>query len=46
MAYDANKSGKKEVKIAVPLKYLSNFCNLVERMCNYYHGKKSNNKYT
>ena len=23
--YDANKSGKKEVKIAVPLKYLSNF---------------------
>ena len=24
-AYDANKSGKKEVEIAVPLKYLSNF---------------------
>ena len=24
-AYDANKSGKKEVGIAVPLKYLSNF---------------------
>ena len=24
-AYDANKSGKKEVDIAVPLKYLSNF---------------------
>ena len=23
--YDANKSGKKEVEIAVPLKYLSNF---------------------
>ena len=24
-AYDANKSGKKEVEIVVPLKYLSNF---------------------
>ena len=24
-AYNANKSGKKEVQIAVPLKYLSNF---------------------
>ena len=24
-AHDANKSGKKEVEIAVPLKYLSNF---------------------
>ena len=24
-AYDANKSGKKEVEIAVPLKYLSSF---------------------
>ena len=24
-AYDPNKSGKKEVKTAVPLKYLSNF---------------------
>ena len=24
-AYDAHKSGKKEVEIAVPLKYLSNF---------------------
>ena len=24
-AYDANKSGKKEVEIAIPLKYLRNF---------------------
>ena len=30
MAYDANKSGNKEVKIAVSLKYLSNFCSSLD----------------
>ena len=28
--YDANKSGKKEAEIAVPLKYLSNFCRTLD----------------
>ena len=28
--YDANKSSKKEVEIAVPLKYLSNFCRTLD----------------
>ena len=29
-AYDANKQGKKEAEIAVPLKYLSNFCRTLD----------------
>ena len=28
--YDANKSGKKEAEIAVPLKYLSNLCRTLD----------------
>ena len=31
-AYDANKSGKKEVEIAVPLKYLSNFGRILDML--------------
>ena len=33
-AYDANKSGKKEVEIAVPLKYLSNAWRILDMLLN------------